>query len=400
MRHLFFTLFLLFITTQFIAQEDVVLKVNIPAKQQYEFTTVIDIEASAVKNQGNTGTCWSFSALSFMESELLRMGKGEHNLSEMFVVRMAYEAKADRYVRMNGAINFAQGGAFHDIPFVISNYGMVPEEVYTGLQAGESVYNHGELEAVLKGMLDGVIKNRQGKLTNNWKKAVKGVLDAYLGEVPESFTYRGKNYSPKSFAEELGLDMNDYITLTSYTHHPFYSSFVLEVSDNWMMERAWNIPLDEFQVVMEKAVMAGYSIAWAADVSEKGFSFRDGLAIIPEDESKLVVKGKDSKGFNDAGAMKEGSQFDSPGPEKIIDQEMRQQAFDNYQTTDDHGMHITGLVKDQNGKSYFIVKNSWGTANDCDGYFYASVPYIRYKTMDVMLHKDALDKSLKKKLGL
>jgi bleomycin hydrolase len=366
----------------------------------YHFKIEKDIEANEIENQNRTGTCWSFSALSFIESELIRNGKGKHDLSEMFIVRKAYEDKADLYVRMHGKINFGQGGAFHDIPHVIDQYGIVPEEVYQGLNYGEDNHNHSEMEAVLQAMLDAVIKNRQGRLTSSWKQAVKGVLDAYLGEVPEQFSYRGKQYSPKSFAEELDLEMNDYITLTSYTHQPFYSSFVLEVPDNWMMKTAYNIPLDELQNCMEKAVMAGYSIAWAADVSEKGFSFRDGLAIVPEDESRLKVSGKDNKHFNDAGAKKEGTQFDTPGPEKQIDQDMRQKAYDNYETTDDHGMHLTGLVKDQNGNKYFIVKNSWGTANDCDGYFYASMPYVRYKTMDIMLHKDALDKTLRKQLGL
>lgn len=366
----------------------------------YLFTVQKDIESGKIENQNRTGTCWSFSALSFMESELMRTGKGKHELSEMYVVRMGYEAKAERYVRMNGSIGFGQGGAFHDIPYVIKNYGIMPQEVYKGLEYGEEQHNHSELEAVLKGMLDAVIANKQGKLTTSWKKAVQGVLDAYLGEVPAEFSYQGKKYTPKSFAASLGLNMDDYITLSSYTHHPFYSTFVLEVPDNWMGERVYNLPLDELTEVMEQSIRKGYSIAWAADVSEKGFSFRDGLAIVPEDESKLQVKGRDNKQFNDAGAEKAGSQFDSPGPEKSITQEMRQMAFDNYQTTDDHGMHLTGLVKDQNGALYYIVKNSWGTANDCDGYFYASIPYVRYKTMDVMLHKEAITPAIRKKLGI
>ncbi len=366
----------------------------------YYFDIVKDIEVNEVQNQSKTGTCWSFGALSFMESELMRMGKGKHKLSEMYIVRMAYIDKAEKYIRMQGKLNFSQGGAFHDIPYVIKKYGIVPQETYKGLNYGLKKHNHSEMEAMLKAMCDVVIKNRQGKLTTAWKGAIKGVLDAYLGEMPENFEYQGKSYTPTSFSEDLGLNMDDYITLSSYTHHPFYETFMLEVADNWIGADVYNLPLDEFMASIDHSLMGGYSIAWASDVSEKGFSFRNGLAIVPEHDSMLTMKGKDNKHFNSAGAERKGSQFDTPGKEKVITQEMRQVAFDNYSTTDDHGMHLTGIVKDQNGAQYYIVKNSWGTKNDCDGYMYASVPYMQYKTMDVMLHKDALPKSVKKKLGI
>lgn len=366
----------------------------------YLFNVEKDIEALEVQNQNRTGTCWSFSALSFLESELIRMGKGKHKLSEMYVVRMAYMDKAEKYVRMHGTINFGQGGGFQDIPYVVNKYGIVPEEVYRGLSYGEEKHNHSEMEAVLKAVCDAVISNRQGHLTTSWKQAISAVLDAYLGEVPATFDYQGKNYSPTSFAKAFGLEMDQYVILSSFTHHPFYTPFILEVPDNWMMANVYNVPLDELMAGIEGALMDGYSLAWAADVSEKGFSFSNGLAIVPEDEANLKVSGKDSKHFNDGGAVRSGTQFDSPGSEKSITQEMRQTAFDNFQTTDDHGMHFTGIVKDQNGNKYYIVKNSWGTANDCDGYMYASVPYVRYKTMNVMLHKDALPKALCKKLDL
>lgn len=366
----------------------------------YYFDVVKDIEANEVQSQDRTGTCWSFSALSFIESEVIRTGNGKHKLSEMFIVRMAYYDKAIKYVRMQGKVNFSQGGAFHDIPYVIKKYGIVPEETYKGLNYGLDKHNHSEMEAMLKAMCDAVIKNRQGTLTTSWKKAVEGILDAYLGEIPKDFEYEGKSYTPKSFRDHLGLNMDDYITVTSYTHHPFYETFVLEVADNWVGGSVYNLPLAEFTTEMENAIMNGYSIAWASDVSEKGFSFNDGLAIIPEDEKALKMAGKDNKHFNDAGAERKGTQFDSPGEEKTITQEMRQEAFDNYSTTDDHGMHLTGLVKDQNGAKYFIVKNSWGTKNDCDGYMYASMPYVQYKTMDIMIHKDALSKPTKKRLGI
>ena len=365
----------------------------------YVFTLKKDIEATAVQNQNRTGTCWSFSALSFMESELIRLGKGKHKLSEMYVVRKAYEDKAENYVRMHGLTNFSQGGAFHDIPHVIKKYGIMPQEAYQGLNYGLDKHNHSEMEAVLKGMLDAVIKNKQGQLTTSWKAAFNAVLDQYLGPIPETFSYQGKTYSPMSFAQKLGLNMNDYVVISSFTHHPFYTHFVVEVPDNWIWATAFNVPLDEMMQIQKNAVMNGYSIGWAADVSEKGFSFRDGLALVPEDESKLKSIGKDNPYFNNAGAKKEGTPFDSPGPEKSITQTMRQKAFDNYLTTDDHGMHFTGLVTDQKGNEYFIVKNSWGTDNnDCDGYFYASMPYVALKTISIMLHRDALPIDLKKKL--
>ena len=365
----------------------------------YVFTLKKDIEATAVQNQNRTGTCWSYSALSFMESELIRLGKGKHKLSEMYVVRKAYEEKAENYVRMHGLTNFSQGGAFHDIPHVIKKYGIMPQEAYQGLNYGLDKHNHSEMETVLKGMLDAVIKNKQGQLTTSWKAAFNAVLDQYLGPIPETFSYQGKTYSPMSFAQKLGLNMNDYVVISSFTHHPFYTHFVVEVPDNWIWATAFNVPLDEMMQIQKNAVMNGYSIGWAADVSEKGFSFRDGLALVPEDESKLKSIGKDNPYFNNAGAKKEGTPFDSPGPEKSITQTMRQEAFDNYLTTDDHGMHFTGLVTDQKGNEYFIVKNSWGTDNnDCDGYFYASMPYVALKTISIMLHRDALPIDLKKKL--
>ncbi len=366
----------------------------------YKFKVVNDIETNEVQNQSNTATCWSFSALSFMESELMRMGKGKHKLSEMYIVRMAYEEKADRYVRMHGEINFAQGGAFHDIPYVIRKFGIVPESVYQGLNYGSEKHNHGELEAVLKAVCDAVIKNKQGKLTTSWKKAISAILDAYLGPVPAEFDYDGKKYTPMSFASRLGLNMDDYVVITSFTHHPFYTQFIFDVPDNWAMGMAYNVPLDVMMEVIDHSMDNGYSVAWAADVSEKGFSFRNGLAIVPEDESKLTMTGKDNAHFSEAGAERSGNQFTDPDSEKEISQEMRQEGYDNYATTDDHGMHITGVVEDQNGTRYYKVKNSWGTSNDSKGYIYASESYVRFKTLNVMVHKDALTKSVRKKLHI
>ncbi len=374
---------------------------------KYEFSMVKDLDATEVQNQNRTGTCWSFSALSFFESELIRMGKGKHNLSEMFIVRNAYIGKAENYLRMYGNFNFGAGGAFHDIPWVIERFGIVPEEEYKGLNYGEKTHNHKEMGAMLTAMVKELKKKPQNdRLTPVWKKAYTGVVDAYLDDLPENmeefkFEKDGKSYTPKSYAKDLGLDMSNYVSLTSYTHHPFYSQFVLEVPDNWALRSSYNLPLDEFMKVMESAVMKGYTFAWGADISEKGFSYRDALAILPVDESSIKKKGTDSEYFNDAGAEKISNAFLAPTEERTVTQEERQIAFDKQETTDDHGMHITGIVKDQTGKKYFVVKNSWGTGhNQCDGYFYASFPFVRYKTMNILIHKKALPKKLAKKLGI
>ena len=373
---------------------------------EYKFKVLKDIEATDVQSQGRTGTCWSFSSLSFFESEIIRLNNGKHNLSEMFIARNAYVGKAENYLRMYGTFTFGPGGAFHDIPWVIRRYGIVPEEVYKGLNYGDTVHRHAEMEAILGATVKELAKKPQnGTLTPVWKKAYTGILDAYLGDLPDNvedftFTYQGKEYTPMTYTKSLGLDMDNYISLTSYTHHPFYSEFVLEVQDNWAMQSGYNLPIDEFMSVMEDAIMSGYTFAWGADVSEKGFGYRDALAILPEDESTIQKKGRDNKHFSDAGADKISNAFNSPVKEKNVTQQERQIAFDIQETTDDHGMHITGIVEDQKGTKYFIVKNSWGKTNDCDGYFFASFPYVKYKTMNILVHKDALSKNMKKKLGI
>jgi bleomycin hydrolase len=254
---------------------------------------------------------------------------------------------------------------------------------------------------MLKAAVSAVKENPQGKLTPSWKKAVSGILDAYFGTEPQKFTYQGKEYTPRNFADFLGLNMDDYVAVTSYTHHPFYRPFVIEIPDNWAFGQCYNVPLDELMQVMEHAVRNGHTFAWGADVSEKGFAFKDGLAIVPEDESTIRIKGRDARYFNDSGADKLGDAFSKPVKQRWVSQEERQLAFDNFETTDDHGMHVTGLAEDQNGERYFIVKNSWGTdRNELEGYFYASAAYARYKTMNIFLHKDALPKDVRKKLGL
>lgn len=367
---------------------------------RYRFTTANRHAATLVKDQCKTATCWSFSTLSLLESELMRQGKGEHNLSEMYVVRWGYVEKAINYIRMNGKTNFDQGGEAHDIPFIIARYGIVPEEVYNGLNYGTDRHNHDEMLALLQGMMTQLKAQPAGSYSSQWIKAVEGVLDAYLGKIPETFTYRGNTYTPQRFAASLGLNMSDYVALTSFTHHQAYTPFAIEVPDNWSMQTAWNLPLEELVQAVTEALDRGYTVAWAADVSEKGFSFRDALGIVPVNDTLVKKKGEDSRFFNDAGAVRSGSAFDQPYPEKTITPEIRQLAFDQQQTTDDHGMHITGMVRDQNGTRYFIVKNSWGTGNHCGGYLYVSEHYFRYKTISVMLHKDALQKKVKEKLDI
>jgi len=364
----------------------------------YEFTVIKDLEATEVKDQMRTGTCWSFSGMSFFESEVMRISKKKVDLSEMFVVRNTYLDKAEQYVRMHGLINFGQGGAFHDDFNIIKKYGIVPQSVYSGLRAGETKYNHDEMEAVLTAMLKTIVT--QKTVTPFWKDAVKNTVDSYMGTVPTEFEYEGKKYTPQSFTKSLGLDMDDYVVVTSFTHRPFYSKFALEVQDNWAMEGAYNVPLDEMMKILENSIMNGYTVAWASDVSEKGFSYKNGLAIVPLDEEQIQKKGEDNRHFSDAGSTKSGSPFDAPCQEKEITPEMRQKAFDNYETTDDHGMHITGLYKDQTGKKFYKVKNSWGMSNDNQGYFFASEAYIKYKTTNFMVHKDAIPKDIAKKLGL
>jgi bleomycin hydrolase len=357
----------------------------------YKFTVVKTLDANAVQNQGQTGTCWSFSSLSFFESELIRMGKGkDFNLSEMFVARKAYPMKADNYVRMHGRNNMAEGGGFPDVISVMKKYGMVPEEVYTGKKNPKEQHNHAMLEATLKGITSSAANDNNPKIDfETVHNSVEAVCDAYLGKVPEKFTYKGKEYTPRTYADATGINPDDYVFLTSYTHHPFYSKFTLEVPDNWNWEQVYNLPLNELQEVMQSSIKNGFTFAWAADVSEKGFRFKDGLAIVPESP------------IGDMNDEDKANLVKKPHAQLKVTQENRQVAFDNYETQDDHGMHVVGLVKDQNGTQYYIVKNSWGTdRNECDGYFYASESYVLYKTTSIMLHKKAIPAAIAKKLGI
>lgn len=357
---------------------------------RYEFTVVKEVGTTDVKSQDNTGTCWSFSALSFLESEAERNGFGKVNLSEMYIVNKAYAQKASNYVRMGGKTNFGAGGAFHDVINVLRTDGLVPDQFYTGFAYGQKKHNHSELDAVLHGMLGALVKNPEGKLTPKWRDAVQGVIDAYLGPTPKSFEVGGKKYTPKEYAASLGLNADNYIEITSFTHHPFYSQFVLEVPDNWAWNTVYNVPLKEFEDIIDNALNNNYTIAWASDVSEKGmFAYKEGLAILPEKDLADMTKEEKEKLFIE------------PVPQKKVTQEMRQEGFDNLTTTDDHGMHIVGIAKDQNGTKYYIVKNSWGTdSNECGGYFYVSASYLLLKTTCIMVNKKAVPSSIASKMNI
>lgn len=370
----------------------------------YQFTPIKEIACTPVKDQYRSGTCWSFSGLGFLEAEMLRQGKPEVDLSEMFVVHHAYSDKATKYVRMHGSINFGAGGAFHDVTNMIREYGIVPEEVYRGLNYGEEKHVHGELDRLLNDDVKAIVDNPNKKLTTAWHDAVEGILDSYLGKIPDKFQYQGKEYTPQSFAKDyVGLNMEDYVELSSYTHHPFYSKFIIEIPDNWAWDQVYNLPLNELTEVIDNAINTGYTVAWAADVSEKGFSTsQKGIAVIPEVDKANMTDAEITKWekMSDKEKNEELYKLSKPGPEKTITQELRQIDFDNYQTTDDHGMLIVGTAKDQVGNFYYKVKNSWGDYNDYHGFFYASKPYVEYKTMSIMVHKDAIPKAIRKKLNL
>ena len=370
----------------------------------YQFTPIKEIPVTSVKDQYRSGTCWSFSGLGFLEAEMLRLGKPEVDLSEMFIVYHAYSDKAVKYVRLQGSLSFSAGGAFHDVTNVIRKYGIVPEEVYTGLNYGEEKHVHGELDRVLLENVKAVVENPNKKISTVWQESLNNTLDNYFGELPEKFNYKGKEYTPQSFASEfIGLNMDDYVEISSYTHHPFYSKFIIEVPDNWSWDEVYNVPVNELDEIIDNAINTGFTVAWAADVSEKGFSTsQQGVAVIPVIDKVNMTDAEISKWEKQKEKEKneELYKLSKPGLEKVITQEIRQIDFDNHQTTDDHGMVIVGTAKDQVGNLYYKVKNSWGDYNDFGGYFYASKPYIKYKTMSVMVHKDAIPKNIRKKLNL
>lgn len=391
----FITALLLAISTLLYSQDIV------KEKGGYQFTIIKELPVTPIKNQNRTSTCWSFSAISFLESELIRTGKGSYDLSEMFIVSNAYYDKADKYIRTSGNINFAPGSSFGDVLAVWKNYGIVPDEIMSGLNYGEKSHVHNEMDAALSGLVKALVRNPNGKYTPVWKDGVRGILNAYLGEVPKSFQYKGKQYTPQSFAKELGISTDDYVSITSYTHHPFYSQFALEIPDNWRWDLSYNLPIDEFMKIFDFAINSGYSVLWASDVSEKGFT-RKGVAIVPETEVSNMSGSDQARWLGLPRNELDAKLFslEEIVPERVISQEDRQLAFDNGQTTDDHGMHIYGIAKDQKGNKYYVVKNSWGETGDYKGVWYVSEAYVKYKTMNIVVHKNSLPADIKSKLGI
>lgn len=380
-------------TTGCFAQDILVnsLKLNASekSKENFKFTDVINLGTTSVKLQGSSGTCWSYSTNSFLESEMIRLGKQPVELSQIYSARNVYVEKGVNYVRMHGAVTLGDGGALHDVINMYKKYGTVPREVYTGLNYGTDKNKFGEMAALIEGVLTAVVKNPNGELTPNWKKAYTAVIDSYLGTVPENFTYKGKNYTPQTFAKEVvGINPDEYVEISSFTTSPYYEKTTMMVPDNWSFDQVYNVKVNDMTDVIDNALKKGYTVAWATDVSEKSFSWKNGVAYVP------------TKKFDDMTAEEKADMFNGPKAEPEITPEMRQAAFDNYTTTDDHGMHIIGLTKDQTGKEYYIVKNSWGATNDYKGYLFVTKNFVKYKTTALLLNKGGIPTEIAKKLGV
>ncbi|MFW6020011.1 MAG: C1 family peptidase [Bacteroidales bacterium] len=373
---------LLFISF-FVLLVSIVTAENDENKDTLKLDTIASVKTTSVKDQHRSGTCWSYAACSFIESELIRKEKGKYDLSEMFFVHRAYSRKAKNYVRLHGKANFSAGGQAHDVIKTIKNHGIITEGQYSGMIREQEKPNHSELDKVLKGYVDGVLAAKGRGNTSVWHEGFQSVLDIYLGAVPENFTIDNKSYNPESFTKELNFNPDDYVELTSYSHHPFYEKFRLEIPDNWDYADYYNVPIDELMKIMENSLKTGYSISWDGDVSDKYFDHKAALAIVPENEDFDI---KD---------------FDKNTPEKSIDQDLRQKQFNTFKSTDDHLMHITGLIKDENGRQYFVTKNSWDTdSNDNDGYLNMTSSYVKLNTVAIMVHKDAIPGSIREKLNL
>lgn len=382
----------LFITTGLHAQDDLIKKISANKSDTvgFLFTTVVSAETTPVEDQGSSGTCWSYSTGSFLESEMIKKGGPSIHLSKIYPARMTYEEKAVNYLRMHGSLNYGDGGLGHDAVNMYGKYGAMPEEAYTGLNFGNDENEFAEMQGVLKGMLDALLKAPNGgKLTPAWRIAFNGVLDAYLGAVPAEFTYDGKSYTAQSFADQVvKLDANDYVEFISGTDGPYYTKSMLLVPDNWMYQPAWNVPVEDMTSIIDNALRAGYTVAWGGDVSEPTFSWKNGVAFTTMEDAEKLTKAERMELFK------------SPQPEPVITAEMRQTAYDNFATTDDHGMQLTGIAQDQNGKEWYIVKNSWGETNDHKGYLYMSKAYVQYKTTAFMVNKKAVPNGVMKKIGL
>lgn len=373
-------------------------------KNKPVFTVVKENKITSIKDQSRSGTCWAYSTLSFFESEILRNTGKTYDLCENFVASKTYMDRAIASVRMHGDISFSQGGSSYDPLYCAINYGLCPEEAMPapGTPQGDSLNNFDEFFNVMTPYVEGIAKSNSKKLTPAWKKGLQGILDAYLGECPQEFTYEGKKYTPQSFAQSLGLNWDDYVSISSFTHHPFWKPFVVEVQDNWRWKQSYNVPLDDMMRIIDNAVNEGYTIMWGGDVSEDGFT-RKGLGIAYDTKKVQSMAGSDADRWLRLSATEKNQKFDSLGinaPEIVPTQEMRQEAYDNWETTDDHGMHLYGIAKDQNGREYYMVKNSWGEFGDYKGTWYMTKAFIAYKTMDFMVNKNAIPNDIRKKLGI
>lgn len=407
MKKVFLFLAAAAICTNVFAQEA---KAEEKKEEGYKFTVVKELPVTSVKDQNQAGTCWSYSALAFIEAELLRMGKGTYDFSEMYIVANTYNDRAKAAIRTHGDVSFSQGGSFYDVIYGMETFGLVPEEqMRPGVMYGDTLSNHNELSALTNAMVKAIAKGDLKKLQSKdnqllCTKAIAAVHAIYLGEMPEKFTYNGTEYTPISFYKSLGLNADDYVSITSYTHHPFYEKFILEIQDNWRWASSYNVPLDEMMAIFDNAIENGYPIAWGSDVSEQGFRIgtRKGFCVLPETNAAAAsMQGSDMARWTGMGAkqiLDEAAKH--PTPQRWVTQEERQLAYDNYETTDDHGMLIYGTAKDQMGNEYYMVKNSWGNYGEYNGMFYASKAFVRYKTMNIIVHKDALPKDIKKKLGI
>ena len=378
------------------------LKADTVDKNKPVFTTIMELPITSIKDQNRSGTCWDYSALSFFESELLRTNKKGYDLSEVFVANKNYMDRAILKVRMHGDAQFAQGGSAYDVLYVLKNYGICPEEAMTkpGAMVGDTLNNFNEFFHVMTPYVNAVSSSKEKKLTPAWKAGLQGILDAYLGKTPESFTYEGKTYTPQTFAKSLGLNWDDYYNFTSYTHHPFYTEFPLEIQDNWRQGMSWNVPMDELAAIIDNALEHGYTVLWGGDVSDEGFT-RDGLAMLVDIEKVQSLEGSDMAKWLKLSSDEKKKKLQKLGvnvPELTPSQEKRQEEYDNWQLTDDHGMHIYGKATDQNGRQYYKVKNSWGKHGDYDGIWYMSKNFIIAKAMDIMVNKNVVPKDILKKL--